>query len=71
MRTIEVVLYREGAVWVAQASQRGLSHHSATRAKKRGRLYKRRWSYTLRIAPDAEVTEVADVEVESVSLGTV
>ena len=70
MRTIEVVLYREGAVWVAQALNVDVSSFGDTREEARSAIQEALELY-FEDAPDAEVTEVADVEVESVSLGTV
>ena len=70
MRTIEVVLYREGAVWVAQALNVDVSSFGDTREEARSAIQEALELY-FEDAQDAEVTEVADVEVESVSLGTV
>ena len=70
MRTIEVVLYREGAVWVAQALNVDVSSFGDTREEARSAIQEALKLY-FEDAPDAEVIEVADVVVESVSLGTV
>ena len=70
MRTIEVVLYREGAIWVAQALNVDVSSFGDTREEARAAIQEALELY-FEDAPDAEVIEVADVEVESVSLGTV
>ena len=70
MRTIEVVLYREGAVWVAQALNVDVSSFGDTREEARLAIQEALELY-FEDAPDAEVIEVTDVEVESVSLGTV
>ena len=70
MRTIEVVLYREGAVWVAQALNVDVSSFGDTREEARSAIQEALELY-FEDAPDAEVIEVADVKVESVSLGTV
>ena len=70
MRTIEVVLYREGAVWVAQVLNVDISSFGDTREEARSAIQEALELY-FEDAPDAEVIEVADVEVESVSLGTV
>ncbi len=70
MRTIEVVLYREGAVWVAQALNVDVSSFGDTREEARSAIQEALELY-FEDAPDAEVIEVADVVVESVSLGTV
>ena len=70
MRTIEVVLYREGAIWVAQALNVDVSSFGDTREEARLAIQEALELY-FEDAPDAEVIEVADVEVESVSLGTV
>ena len=70
MRTIEVVLYREGAIWVAQALNVDVSSFGDTREEARAAIQEALELY-FEDAPDAEVIEVADVEVESVSLGKV
>ena len=70
MRTIEMVLYREGAVWVAQALNVDVSSFGDTREEARSAIQEALELY-FEDAPDAEVIEVADVVVESVSLGTV
>ena len=70
MRTIAVVLYREGAVWVAQALNVDVSSFGDTREEARSAIQEALELY-FEDAPDAEVIEVTDVEVESVSLGTV
>ena len=70
MRTTEVVLYREGAVWVAQALNVYVSSFGDTREEARSAIQEALELY-FEDAPDAEVIEVADVKVESVSLGTV
>ena len=70
MRTIEVVLYREGAAWVAQALNVDISSFGDTREEARSALQEALELY-FEDAPDAEVIEVADVEVESFSLGKV
>ena len=70
MRTMEVVLYREGAVWVAQALNVDVSSFGDTREEARSAIQEALELY-FEDAPDAEVIEVADVKVGSVSLGTV
>lgn len=70
MRTIEVVLYREKTAWVAQALNVDVSSFGDTRQEARAAIQEALELY-FEDAPDAEVIEVADVEIESVSLGTV
>ena len=70
MRTIEMALYREGTVWVAQALNVDVSSFGDTREEAQSAIQEALELY-FEDAPDAEVIEVADVEVESVSLGTV
>ena len=70
MRTIEVVLYREGAVWVAQALNVDVSSFGDTREEARAAIQEALELY-FEDEPEAEVIEVADVEIETVSLGTV
>ena len=57
MRTIEVVLYREGAVWVAQALNVDISSFGDTREEARSALQEALELY-FEDAPDAEVIEV-------------
>ena len=59
MRTIEVVLYREGAVWVAQALNVDVSSFGGTREEARAAIQEALELY-FEDAPDAEVIEVAD-----------
>ena len=70
MRTIEVVLYRDGAAWVAQALNVDVSSFGDSREEAREAIQETLELY-FEDAPDAEVIEVADVEVETVSLGYV
>ena len=70
MRTIEVVLYRDKTAWVAQALNVDVSSFGDTREETRAAI-KEALELYFEDAPDAEVIEVADVEIESVSLGTV
>ncbi len=69
MRTIEVVLYREGEVWVAQALNVDVSSFGDTREEARAAIQEALELY-FEDVPDAEVIEVADLEIETVSLGT-
>ncbi len=55
MRTIEVVLYREGAVWVAQALNVDISSFGDTREEARSAIQEALELY-FEDAPDAEVT---------------
>ena len=57
MRTIEVVLYREGAAWVAQALNVDISSFGDTREEARSALQEALELY-FEDAPDAEVIEV-------------
>ena len=59
MRTIEVVLYREGAVWVAQALNVNISSFGDTREEARSAIQEALELY-FEDAPNAEVTEVAE-----------
>ena len=70
MRTIEVVLYRDGAAWVAQALNVDVSSFGDSREEARKAIQEALELY-FEDAPDAEVIEVADVEIETVSLGAV
>ena len=70
MRTIEVVLYRDGAAWVAQALNVDVSSFGDSREEAREAIQEALELY-FEDAPDAEVIEVADVEIETVSLGAV
>lgn len=70
MRTIEVVLYREKTVWVAQALNVDVSSFGDTREEARAAIQEALQLY-FEEAPDAEVIEVAEVEIESVSLGAI
>ena len=57
MRTIEVVLYREGAVWVAQALNVDISSFGDTREEARSAIQEA-LELNFEDAPDAEVIEV-------------
>ncbi len=57
MRTIEVVLYREGAVWVAQALNVDISSFGDTREEARLAIQEALELY-FEDAPNAEVIEV-------------
>ena len=57
MRTIEVVLYREGAVWVAQALNVDVSSFGDTREEARSAIQEVLELY-FEDAPDAEVIEL-------------
>ena len=70
MRTIEVVIYREGKAWVAQALNVDVSSFGDTREEARAAIQEALELY-FEDAPEAEVIEVADLEIETVSLGTV
>ena len=70
MRTIEVVFYREGKAWVAQALNVDVSSFGDTREDAREAI-KEALELYFEDAPQEEVIQVADVEVETVSVGTV
>ena len=70
MRTIEVVFYRNGKAWVAQALNVDVSSFGDTREEARAAI-KEALELYFEDAPDAEVIRVAEVEVETVSVGTV
>ena len=57
MRTIEVVLYREGAIWVAQALNVDVSSFGDTREEARLAIQEVLELY-FEDAPDAEVIEL-------------
>ena len=70
MRTIEVVFYREGKLWVAQALNVDVSSFGDTREEAR-KAIKEALELYFEDEPQAEVIQVADAAVESVSVGTV
>ena len=70
MRTIEVVLYREGTAWVAQALNVDVSSFGDTREEARAAIQEALELY-FEDEPDAGVSEVAGAEVETVNLGNV
>ena len=67
MRRIEVVLYREGEVWVAQALNVDVSSFGDTRADARSAI-KEALELYFEDAEEREVVEVSDVKVETVSV---
>ncbi len=69
MRTIEVVFYREGKAWVAQALNVDVSSFGDTREEARAAITEALELY-FEDAPEGEVIQVANVEVETVSVGT-
>ena len=70
MRTIEVVFYRDGKTWVAQALNVDVSSFGDTREEARGAITEALELY-FEDAPGQEIIHVADVEVETLSVGTV
>ena len=70
MRTIEVVFYRDGKAWVAQALNVDVSSFGDTREKARAAI-KEALELYFEDPPDSDVIQVADVEVETLSVGTV
>ena len=70
MRTIEVVFYRNGEAWVAQALNVEVSSFGETREEAREAI-KEALELYFEDATQAEVIQVADVAVETVSVGTV
>jgi len=70
VRTIEVVFYREGKAWVAQALNVDVSSFGDTREEARAAIEEALELY-FEDAPQMEIIQVADVEVETVSIGAV
>ena len=69
MRTIEVVFYRDGEAWVAQALNVDVSSFGDTREESRSAI-KEALELYFEDASQAEIIHVADVEFESVTVGT-
>lgn len=67
MWSIEVVLYREGEVWVAQALNVDVSSFGDTRADARSSIQEALELY-FEDTEEADVFEVSDVKVETVSV---
>ena len=67
MRRIEVVLYREGEVWIAQALNVDVSSFGDTRDDARAAIQEALELY-FEDAQDADVIDVSDVNVETVSV---
>ena len=67
MRSIEVVLNRQGDVWVAQALNVDVSSFGDTRYEAWSAIQEALKQYC-EDAQDGEVTEVSDVKVETVSI---
>ena len=67
MRSIEVALYRQGNVWVAQALNVDVSSFGDTPEEARSAIQEALKPYC-EDAQDGEVTEVSDVKVETVSI---
>jgi predicted RNase H-like HicB family nuclease len=65
MRRLEVVLYREGQHWVAQALNVDVSSFGETRDDARAAITEALELY-FEDAPDAEVVEVAEAQVEEI-----
>jgi len=70
MRTIEVVFYRDGKTWVAQALNVDVSSFGDTREEARSAI-KEALELYFEDASAQEIIEVADVAVETLSVGTV
>ena len=70
MRTIEVVFYREAKAWVAQALNVDVSSFGDIRDQAREAI-KEALELYFEDEPQAEIIQVADVEVETVSVGAV
>jgi hypothetical protein len=66
-RTIEVVIYREGEPWVAQALNIDVSSFASAPDAARAAITEALDLY-FEDAPDAEISEVADARVEHVAL---
>ena len=69
MRTIEVVICRDEKAWVAQALNVDISSFGDTRREAQAAIKEALGLY-FEDAPQAEVIQVADVEVETVSVAT-
>ena len=67
MSNIEVVLYREGKVWVAQALNVDVSSFGDTRDEARSAIQEALELY-FEDSGNSEVIEVSDVKVETVSI---
>ena len=70
MHTIEVVFYREGKTWVAQALNVDVSSFGDTQEEARAAIKEALQLY-FEDASDAGIIEVADAQVEAVSVETV
>ena len=70
MRTIEVVFYREGTTWVGQALNVDVSSFGDTREEAREAI-KEALELYFEDGLEQEIVQVADVEVETLSVGTV
>jgi predicted RNase H-like HicB family nuclease len=66
-RTIEVVIYREGTQWVAQALNVDVSSFGDTPEEARAAIHEALELY-FEDAPDAAVPEVADGRIEQLSV---
>ena len=67
MRNVQVVLYREGGLWLAQALNVDVSIFADTREEAWSAIQEALQLYC-EDAEDGEVTEVSDVKVETVSI---
>ena len=67
MRSIEVVLYREGDMWVAQALNVDVSSFADTQEEARSAIQEALELY-FEDSGNSEVIEVSDVKVETVSI---
>ena len=70
MHTIEVVFYRDGKSWVAQALNVDVSSFGDTQEEARAAIKEALQLY-FEDAPDVGVVEVADAQIEAVSVETV
>ena len=70
MRTVEVVFYRDGQTWVAQALNVDVSSFGDTREEARTAI-KEALELYFEDATGQEIIQVAEVEVETLSVGTV
>jgi len=69
-RTIEVVLYREGESWVAQALNVDVSSFGDTREEAKGAI-KEALELYFEDAPDEPVIDVAEAQLEEIHVETV
>ena len=67
MRTIEVVFYREDSTWVAQALNVEVSSFGDTKEEAKAAI-KEALELYFEDAPESEVTQITDAQIEAVSV---